>query len=539
MVIRSLVVILVAAAVGAAPAAGGSAQAPERGGTLSFGPVNEPACLNPLVERCTAGSLTLIFALEKVLEPAFDVSPRFTFRPRLVSRVTVSSEPPYTLTYRIRRAARWSDGVPVTAQDFVFTHRARLAQQAALDEPARVALRRVRSVTAVDAKTVRVVLRSPFAGWRSLFGNVLPAHVLRGTDLSKVWTDRIENPKTGRPIGSGPFLVERWERGRQLTLVRNPRYREPHPAYLGRIVIRFRVSGDDPVEWLRSGELDIAYEVFPGAVPALRRASGVRVLSEPGSGYEHLAMRVGSGGHPALRNPLVRRALAHAIDRRALVAGVLGAIDPTARPLESVVFIAQSPYYRPKWARYRYRPATVRRLLAQAGCRRGADEIYSCSGRRLSLRFTTTTGVPPRERLLSLIQAQLRRVGIEAVPTYAPPPAFLGTILPRGDFDVALFGWVNDPSASGGDLIFSCGGRQNYTGHCDRSVTRDLDRAERALSAREQARVLNRADDRIARDVPVIPLFQIPRVSAVKTNVRNFVLSFNPLADSANWWLER
>ena len=51
--------------------------------------------------------------------------------------------------------------------------------------------------------------------------------------------ERIDNPKTGRPIGSGPFLVERWERGKQLTLVRNPRYWGPHAAYLDRIVIRF------------------------------------------------------------------------------------------------------------------------------------------------------------------------------------------------------------------------------------------------------------------------------------------------------------
>ena len=65
----------------------------------------------------------------------------------------------------------------------------------------------------VDAKTVSVVLRSRFAGWRSLFRTVLPSHVLSGSDPARVWTDGIENPQTGKPIGSGPFLVERWERG--------------------------------------------------------------------------------------------------------------------------------------------------------------------------------------------------------------------------------------------------------------------------------------------------------------------------------------
>jgi peptide/nickel transport system substrate-binding protein len=248
---------------------------------------------------------------------------------------------------------------------------------------------------------------------------------------------------------------------------------------------------------------------------------------------------MGPGGHPALRNTLVRRALAHGINRPALVRGVVGEIDPKLRPLESVVFLAQSSYYRPKWTSYDYRPAMARRLLERAGCRRGADGIYSCAGARLSLRFVTSAGIPPRERLLSLVQAQLRLSGIEVVPTFAPPAAFLGTILERGDFDVALFGWINDPNTTGRNLIFGCGGRQNYTGYCRRSVTRALGQADRILDARQQARVLNQADAQIARDVPVLPLFQIPFTTALRTTVRNFVPTLNPLTNAENWWRER
>ena len=83
-----------------------------------------------------------------------------------------------------------------------------------------------------------MVLRSRLAEWRLLFDHVLPRHALAGKDLRKVWRNGIDNPKTGKPIGSGPFLV-RWEQGRQLTLVRNPRYWGPHVAYLDRIVLRF------------------------------------------------------------------------------------------------------------------------------------------------------------------------------------------------------------------------------------------------------------------------------------------------------------
>jgi peptide/nickel transport system substrate-binding protein len=534
---RLISAVLAVAAIVAAPAAGNQAQTPRVGGTVAFGNLAEPPCLNPLLAECTHLAEATRFITEMILQPAFDVGPEYTYRPRLVSRVERTKKPPFTLTFHIRRAAHWSDGVAVTARDFIFTHRARVAGNAGLAEfdPD---LRRIRRVTRVDAKTVRVVLRSRFSGWRTLFGNVLPAHALQGEDLTKIWTDRIDNPKTGRPIGSGPFLLASWERGRQLTLVRNPRYWGAHRAYLDRIVIRFGVESENPVDWFRNRELDVAYGLFPGVVPALRREPGVKVLAEPSAGYQSFAFRIGPGGHPALRQKLIRRALAYAIDRAALVREVPGEINPNLRPLESLLFLVQSPYYRPHWSSYRYRPALARRLLEQAGCRRGADTIYSCAGEPLSLRFVTSTGNPNRARLLTLVQAQLRRSGVEVVPSFAPSGTFLDTILPSGDFDVALFGFFNAPNPTG-NAIFGCGGLGNYTGYCQRLVTRDLDQADRILDARRQARVMNRADAQMARDMPVLPLFQIPLATAVRDTVRNFAQALNPLTSSENWWLER
>ncbi len=387
----------------------------------------------------------------------------------------------------------------------------------------------MRSVGAVDAKTVRVVLRSRYSNWRSLFGNVLPAHALRGEDLTKIWSDRIDNPKTGRPIGSGPFLLESWEPGRQLTLVRNPRYWGAHRSYLDRIVIRFRVESENPVDWFRNDELDVARAIFlPGSISALRGEAGVKVLAGPSAGYQGLNFRIGPGGHPALRSKLIRRALAYGIDRATLVREVPGQIDPNLRPLQSILFLVQSPHYRPHWSSYRYRPARATRLLEQAGCRRGADSIYSCAGERLSLRFVTSAGNPNRARILSLVQAQLRRSGVEVVPIFAPPATFLFTILPSGDFDVALFGFFSAPNPTG-NTIFGCGGSQNFTGYCQRLVTRDLDQADRILDARQQARVMNRADAQMARDMPVLPLFQIPLATAVRDTVQELRLqSLNP-----------
>ena len=99
----------------------------------------------------------------------------------------------------------------------------------------------MRRVAAVGAKTVRVTLREPFSGWQTLFPNVLPRHVLQGEDLSKIWVDRIDDPRTGNPIGSGPFLVESFERGKAAHARSGiPRYWGPHLARVDRLVAPLR-----------------------------------------------------------------------------------------------------------------------------------------------------------------------------------------------------------------------------------------------------------------------------------------------------------
>jgi peptide/nickel transport system substrate-binding protein len=400
----------------------------------------------------------------------------------------------------------------------------------------------VRSVRSVDPKTVRIVLRSRLAGWQGLFGGILPWHALRGEDLTKVWLDRIDDPRTGEPIGTGPYLVRRWDRGRQLTLVPNPNYWHGRPAHLSQLVVRFDVDPSTVAEALRAGEIDIAI-TFPSAFADGVRAAGVEVVSTPSTAWEHLELRLGPGGSPLLRSKLVRRAIAYAVDRVEIVRQLVRESGLAFRVLHSTVFLTQSRSYRPNWSRYGYRPARAQRLLEQAGCRRGSDRIYSCDGVRLSLRFFTHVGPGSfRPRVLELAGRQLRRAGIEVQPRFAPQAVVFGPggVYERGEFDVALFAWVTaSPSPSGTD-IFGCRGVQNLTGYCQVSVSRDLHRADRIFDAVRQAQLLNRIDARIAKDVPYLPLFQLAIWAGLASDVRGFALHGHDVLQGAeNWRGER
>jgi peptide/nickel transport system substrate-binding protein len=289
--------------------------------------------------------------------------------------------------------------------------------------------------------------------------------------------------------------------------------------------------------WLRSGEADVAQSRDPSIVSELRQISGVRVLSTPSTGWEHLSIRRGVGGHPALRQKLVRQALAFGIDRVEIARRLFGELESRYRPSDSALFLNTSRDYRPAFSIYRYRPGLARRLLEQAGCRRDTDGIHVCGGERLTLRAWTIAGTVLRERGLELIARQLRSVGVELRVSFAPFPAFL-EIVSNGNFDIASFAYFRDDP--GGLGLFGCGAFQNHMGYCQRLVTRELDQADRILDPAERTRVLQGVDRALARDVPVIPLYQIPFVIAFDRKVRNVVAApFNPLWGAENWWLAR
>jgi peptide/nickel transport system substrate-binding protein len=532
----ALAAAVVAALLAVSGAGGAGAPTPKRGGSVAVASVEFP-CLNVVVSRCA----TALSVVSEVLLGAYEIGPGYERRPRLVSYVDFTTKPPFTLTYHIRPEARWSDGAPITARDFEFTHRTILAHPRFEDDPHVTSVRRVQPI---DAKTVRVTLRSRFFFWReTLFGLVLPRHALRGENLEEIWTDEIDNPKSGRPIGSGPFLVGPWERGEHLTLVRNPNYWGPHRAYLDRLVVRFQTDPLSPevADLFRKGEVDVIQRQFNEELASeLRQVPGIKLFYPPdGIGWEHLDIRMGVGGHPVLRrSKLVRRALAYGIDRVAIVREHFGATQRMPRPLDSAVLRSSNRAYRPNWSGYRYRPAEARRLLRRAGCRPGSDRIYRCAGERLSIRFVAR-GAARRVQTLGLIQAQLRRIGIEALPIYATQPGH-DQVLDTGAFDVTLFAWFG-PGAEGGEIkdLFGCGGSQNYMGYCQRLVTKDLDQSDRILDAGRRARVLNRADARIAKDVPTIPLFEVPLLVAVRSTIRGFTPAgfASPLWNAENWWL--
>ena len=156
-----------------------AATTPEAGGILTFGAEQEPTNgLNWLLACCTHAWATSI--TDAVLEGAFEFTPDYTYAPNLVESVEVD-EDPFTLTYRLRPDAVWSDGKPISAADLEFTW------ETLVDPDVAIASRQgydlIRTAEVVDGKTIRFEFETPYAAWRELFPMVLPKHALEGENF--------------------------------------------------------------------------------------------------------------------------------------------------------------------------------------------------------------------------------------------------------------------------------------------------------------------------------------------------------------------
>ena len=275
------------------------------------------------------------------------------------------------------------------------------------------------------------------------------------------------------------------------------------------------------------------------AVPAVRRLPGVRVGQRPSApAGSSSPSSQGPNGHPALRNKLVRRALAYGIDRAVHRPTDAAATSiPRLAALDSVVSPGAEPLLRAELERVSPPAGAARRLLERAGCRRGADGIFACDGNRLSLRFVTTAGRTATSAGGQAGAGSASGSWGRGRPGFAPAGPFFTQILPQGLFDVALFSWFSEP----GDLAGRASSAAR-SAELDRLLPATRDRpprpGRRTLDEGARARVLNRADRGLASDVPIIPLYQSIFTAAYDTSVRDFVfLPWNWFWNAENWWL--
>jgi peptide/nickel transport system substrate-binding protein len=530
-------------------ASGGAAtsSAPPTGGTVVFGADQEPGILNTDI---IGGNL---FWGAEVVSPVFPstyrVYPDFSFHPELAT-ATVQTNP-FRLTYHIRKNAAWYEPgrkpVPITAQDYVFSLKTIMTKDFKI--LTQTGYQDITSSKIIDSKTVRFTFSKPFAGWKVLFPSqsVVPSFALKGEDFNKVWINDLNDPKTGKPISGGPFYMPNggWDRGKQLTLLRNPKYWGPK-AKLAKAVYRFLPDTNTTAEAIRGREVDVIYPQPQLFLVPLRHTAGIKVQVGRGPIFEHIDFNMGFGKGPfndLLKQLWMRQAITYGIDRKGIVQALYTKTDiaPGLPVLNDPIILTGNKYYKGHWKGYTHIAKKAISLLRAHGCTGGpatpgAGGTYTCNGKKASFKFKWRSGNQLRQLSFEAMQAQLKDVGIQLVADDTPNA--LSQDLPNGNYDILLYAWVGSPDISDWGAIYGCRSgsdhaQNNNQGYCNRKVDSLLSTADHQLLPARQYGLTNRALALMAKDDPTVPLFQKPTYLIYRTKLKGLVE--NPTNEGPVW----
>ena len=526
VVVLGLSVALMGGAVASSPAA-----APT---TIVFGAEQEPPCLNGVLAGCN--NTWTSWTVGVAFPGAYRQKPDFTWEPYMLDgEAKIVSRKPFTLLYKIKQRAVWSDGRPITADDFIFTATTTLNPRN--DVAARTGFDQMKRLVKVNAKTLRVVFKQPFAAYRQIWSGafgVLPKHALQGRDFNTVWNTNVNNPVNGQRIGSGPYLVADYARGQSMTMVRNPRWWGKRPA-VDRIVFRFITNTDSEIQAMRGGEVDAIYPQPQLQLASLTRQSGLKVEVNAGSQLEHLDFNTGPRGFALARAPWFRQAIAYSIDRNALVRQLFRTLSPGLTPLQNLTYVNNQKEYAASFGRYSLNRSRVDSIMRAHNCSKGSDGIYVCGGVKASLRIGTTAGNRLRELSLEIIQAQAKSVGIDLRIDNSPSRIFFPAVSDE-NYHVALFAWVGTGDPAGQVDIYGCGGGSNWKAYCSRKVTNLFRQSDAELDAAKRRSLVLEADRIMALNLPTIPLYQKPTYFVYKSKLQG--LKDNPTSAGPTWNVE-
>ena len=457
------------------------------------------------------------------------------FQPRLYTAVPkLVKKNPLTVSVEYKKDANWSDGKPVTVKDLRATWQVFI--NPANNVISRTGWEDVKSITGSAKKGV-VVFKKSYADWESLVSaGPYPAHVIAGQDMNKTFLTSIG-------VSSGPWLFDTWQKGVQLAVKKNGKFKAGPAMKLDRVVFRYILDTNARFQALKAGEGQVMEPQPQLQIADFLTDKKFVVDQKIGYAWEHVDIQFGPQGHLALKQPYVRKALITGINRKQIAGALYATIAPGLPQLQSHMFKPFEKEYKQNWAVYKFNQQSVIDQLEKKGCTGGPSKptannqsIFSCPNvGKLSFRFGTTTGNQLRALAFEIMQRQLKSVGIELVARFQVAGTLFGTTLPSGDWDLIMFTWVGSPATpiTIKDL-YACGGDQNYMGYCNKKLSAVQNAVALELDSAKRAQMLNASElAYMVKDIPSIPLFARPIYVIRANTVKGPVV--NPTTEGSPW----
>jgi peptide/nickel transport system substrate-binding protein len=513
--LTSLIVLLASACgggsgSGSGPSSAGGGGKPVHGGNLVIARTADSQSMN----ATTVFDNESIWVFEQIYQPLYTVSPNGkSVMPWLATGYKISPNK-LTYTFTLRKGVKFSTGKPMTSADVVFSlDKTRAASQGwgYIDTA-------IKSVTAPSPSTVVINLKYPWAPLLadlSLFANGI---------VPKNYGGETESQFYQHPVGTGPFMWDKWVKGQSLKLVRNPHYWEPGKPYLNSVTWT-DVPDDNTRELqVKGGQAQI--DEFPAwsTVSTLQSTSGVSMDLFNSTRTDYLIFN-------EKRKPFgdvhVRRAISLAVNRKALVQAVLFGHGKPANSL----FPPQVPYYQKATAGLQYNLTEAKQEMAKSSVPHG---------------FSTTLLIPSGEidyqTVAQIVQSELKPLGIK-INIQQLDPNTSNSDFQSLNYDMYLAYWTMDIPDPDELATFAvdpnAGSKSFFTDYNNPTVVKDTHQAEQTLATSARQNLYNYVQSQSAADAFMAFLYYSPYAYATSSNVHGFYVT--PLGNYhlENVWLSK
>jgi peptide/nickel transport system substrate-binding protein len=488
-------VILISAALASAQ------QKPVYGGSLTIAQGVEPPGLDPTT--ATSAAIPRV-VYGNVLEGLVKIDRDGKIVPSLAREIKTAKDGK-EYTFSLKKEVKFHDGKPFDAEDVRFTLDRLMDPKTATAHPEYY--KEIESVQVVDSHTLSIKLKNVNSMF--LFNLARPDSMI----VSKQSVDKLKSA----PVGTGPFKFVEWIRGDRIVLSRFSDYHRKGIPYLDKVTFKFIGDASAQIASLKAGDVDvIAYDVSPENALLLEKDPKYKVFN----GYTTTEVILSTNNS---RKPFtdvrVRRAMAYAIDRQALIKG---AMSGYGTPIGSHMDPG-NPYYVDLTSTTPYNPEKARQLLAEAGYPNGFDAVI-----KLPERFAYT------RRSGEIIADMLSQIGIRLKIELTEWGQWIDRVFKGGDFDLTVIGHAEPFDIN----IYA---NPKYYFHYDSPRFQEtLKKAEMEPAPKAQRELYVACQKILAEDAVNGFLFVLPSLPTMRKEVMNWWKDYPMTAsDVTEVWIQK
>ncbi|HEV2634096.1 MAG TPA: ABC transporter family substrate-binding protein [Actinocrinis sp.] len=493
------------------------------GGTLRLAIGDYPSQYN---FNQTDGTTTSISAIMSALMPTpflTDATGTAYNDPAYVSGYQVtqaSGAKPQVIELHLNPQAHWSDGTPITANDYITQWQATNGTNTAFDPSGTTGANDIKSVTQGSSPyDVVYTFSTPFGEWASLFGIIYPAkYNASPTEFDKGYLNAI-------PVTGGPFKLSALNTsGQTVTVVRDPSFWW-RPAKLDSIVFE-TLSNTAAVQALANGEIDDVEVTDVAQYDEVKNTPGIAARKAISALWPALMF---NAKDPLLTDSRVRDALQEAVNRPAIISSQMKGLPvPTVPPLGNHVLLPSQVGYADDAGQYgQYSPANAEKLLTAAGWVPGSGGIRAKDGKQLALTILLQQGDTVGSGVGQLLQVMYQQVGVKITLKTIDASDYFDDYVTKGNFQIGLWEWDDSPyPISGSEPVYQqpqgTNLFQNFGAIGSPQIDALFTKALVTTNIEQSHKLADQADALIWQEGHSLPLFVEPDIEMQKATLANW-----------------